>query len=126
MKRRRRKTNITQKVRRTVLFRAKHRCERCGDLISDFYSIHHRKPRGMGSALEEINQPSNLMLLCGSGVSGCHGWVESNRKEAMREGFLVSRYDDPCHVPVITPWGLTKYLSDDGGIEIRGQTLDAE
>ena len=38
-----------------------------------------------------MNQPANLVVLCGSGVTGCHGWVESNRSEAMDAGWIVGR-----------------------------------
>jgi hypothetical protein len=38
-----------------------------------------------------VNLPANLVLLCGSGTTGCHGWVEAHRAAATRAGFLVPR-----------------------------------
>lgn len=55
------------------------------------WSVHHRRPRGSGgTSVPWINFPSNLILLCGSGTTGCHGWVESHRDEARALGFLVA------------------------------------
>lgn len=67
------------------------------------WSLHHREPRGMGGARSShVNQPSNAVTLCGSGTTGCHGWVESHRAEAEAAGYLVSRHgvDRPVHVPI--------------------------
>lgn len=86
-----------------VLERAGYRCEACGKPVGDErgvdYSIHHRKPRGMGGSRFGANLASNLLVLCGSGTTGCHGYVESHRSEAMACGWLVSRYQDPADVP---------------------------
>lgn len=37
-----------------------------------------------------MSTAANGLLLCGTGTTGCHGWVESNRSEARAQGFLVS------------------------------------
>jgi hypothetical protein len=42
-----------------------------------------------GSRNPAINGAANLLLLCGSGVDGCHGWVESNREKAKALGLLI-------------------------------------
>lgn len=64
-------------------------------------SVHHRKPRGMGGTVDiKINSASNLMAVCGSGTTGCHGWLESHREDAYRKGWLVHRNDDPEKVSV--------------------------
>lgn len=98
---------VTPAVVEIVTDRDLRRCARCytpitGERGRD-WSIHHRRPRGMGgSRVPWVNKPGNLLLLCGSGVTGCHGWVESNRDEARKLGFLVSALgtDIPSHVPV--------------------------
>lgn len=86
-----------------VLERAGYCCEACGKTVGDErgvdYSIHHRKARGMGGTRFGANLASNLLVLCGSGTTGCHGYVESHRSEAMACGWLVSRYQDPSAVP---------------------------
>lgn len=66
-----------------------------------------------GSKWPGTNLPSNLLTLCGSGTTGCHGWVESNRTEAMAAGLLVSKYADPVDAPVWT-WRGWVALDNDG------------
>jgi len=88
-----------------ILERAGYRCEACGKTVGDQrgadYSIHHRRARGMGGTRWfGANLPSNLLVLCGSGTTGCHGYVESHRFESMATGWLVSRYQDPSTTPV--------------------------
>lgn len=93
------------------------RCERCGTDDSLRWSFHHRKPRGMGGSRDPlINSPANIILLCGSGTEGCHGWVESNRWQSYDEGLLVHRNDDPEEIPVTLRYG-TVYLDDVGGVQ---------
>lgn len=60
------------------------------------------------------NSPANILLLCGSGTTGCHGWVESHREEAYESGFLVRRGNDPGSLPVTTIHGHV-LLGNDGG-----------
>lgn len=57
------------------------------------WSIHHRVPRGAGGAkhVPWINLPANLLLLCGSGTTGCHGWIEKHRAESIEKGWLMLR-----------------------------------
>ena len=59
------------------------------------WSAHHRKPRGaggvFGAAAELIRSAANCLILCGSGTTGCHGWVEKNRALALEMGLLISR-----------------------------------
>lgn len=55
------------------------------------WSIHHRCPRAAGGTSRVwVNEPANLLLVCGSGTSGCHGWIESNRATARQQGLLIS------------------------------------
>lgn len=105
--RRPRPTGPTQDVRMIIINRADTCCERCGIRLASAmqralgYSIHHRRPRGMGgTSRTDANSPANLLLLCGSGTTGCHGWVEANREAALEQGFLVRQGDDPAAVPV--------------------------
>lgn len=75
-------------------------CVVCGR--SDGLNIHHRTPRGMGgSKAAWVNQAPNGVVLCGSGVTGCHGRVESDRAWAESNGYIVRRgLALPEHVPV--------------------------
>lgn len=94
-----------RKAREVVLARAQFCCERCGDALSGEpgvgYSVHHRLPRGMGgSRRHNVTSLANLVALCGSGTTGCHGWVESNREAAYEAGWLVRQAADPALIPV--------------------------
>ena len=97
--------------------RAQVRCERCGTRESEYWSLHHRRPRGMGGSKNPaLNAPSNILLLCGSGTTGCHGWVESNRAEAYETGLLLHMWQIARETPV-TLWHGTFLLDDDGGVQ---------
>lgn len=94
-------------------------CIRCG-LAVRFeargidWSCQHRRARGRGSDLRpETNLPSNLVILCGSATTGCHGWAESNRTEARLAGLSMRWKQDPQKVPLLTWWGPV-YLDDKG------------
>ena len=58
-----------------------------------------------------INLPSNLVLVC----ADCHEWIETNRAEATRDGWLVSRHSSlsPRQVPLIIR-GRPVWLDDHG------------
>ena len=93
---------IPKRLRDAVLDRDDHRCVRCGRHLHGLtYSIHHRTPGGMGGS-KHVNTMPNLISLCGSGTTGCHGQVESYRERARDGGFLVRRRHDPAARPVRT------------------------
>lgn len=77
-------------------------CVRCGRSVlggerGRDWSVQHRRARGAGgSRLPFINQAHNLILLCGSGTTLCHGWVEHYPTAAGEHGWAISRYDDPA------------------------------
>lgn len=79
------------------------RCARCagwGPL-----STQHRVARGMGGTRwPGINLPSNLLTLCGSGTTQCHGWVEAHPTWAEAHGWSVPRWAQHAvsEVPVWT------------------------
>ncbi|MFF0864216.1 HNH endonuclease [Nonomuraea sp. NPDC003560] len=92
-------------------------CVRCGlQVPRDEDSIHHRIPRGRGGE----NTAENLLLLCGSGTTGCHGWVESHRAEAYNAGYLVHTGIDPLDVPVLLRGTNWAYPTPDGKWVISG------
>lgn len=111
--------NVEQKV----IARDLGACARCGNHVVHFdrgmaWSIHHRRPRGSGgTSLAWVNEAANLIILCGSGTTGCHGWVENNRREARDLGYLVPlngiQKADEVSITHKT-LGLV-YLTDDGG-----------
>ncbi|MET8985927.1 HNH endonuclease signature motif containing protein [Nonomuraea wenchangensis] len=92
-------------------------CVRCGAKVPrDEDSVHHRIPRGRGGE----NTAENLLLLCGSGTTGCHGWVESHRTEAYNAGYLVRTGFDPLDVPVLLRGTTWAYPSPDGRWVVTG------
>lgn len=85
-------------------------CVVCGTHWSP--TTQHRVARGMGGSRgPEINAPSNLITLCGSGTTGHHGWVEHHPTFAREAGWSVPRHLDPRTVPVLYPNGW--YLLND-------------
>lgn len=113
------KTGPSSDVVMAVLDRAGCSCEVCGAMVHAErgvdWSIHHRRPRQMGgSRWGGINLSSNLMLVCGSGTSLCHGVVESERAAAIAAGWLVQSRTDPRTVAVLIGRDRWCYLGDDG------------
>ena len=103
-------------TRALVLQRDGHRCARCGRSVLDFpASVHHRVPRRMGGTRDpRIDDPRNLVLLCGSGATGCHGDIESHRTTARFEGWLLSSHDLLAS-PLVRGDGTAFALTEDGG-----------
>lgn len=102
--------------RRLAVERSMGRCEVCGGSLNDWYgaSVHHRRPRGMGGSRDPAtNAASNLIVLCGSGTTGCHGDIERNRVRSRRNGLIVGSRMKPIEIPVLLrgEWWL---LTDDG------------
>lgn len=111
-------TNPTLTVVRQVWDRDESRCFACSLALvhgQGGYSIHHRRARGMGgSRRPETNLPGNLLLLCGSGTSGCHGLIEKQRQYSLDLGLLVSQHQEPVQVPVLR-WRTTLVFLDNEG-----------
>lgn len=107
-----RRTGPSQETRNLVNERSRGLCERC---YAEAQDIHHRKPRRMGGTRDEgINSPANLVALC----RGCHTWVELNRGEALRLGWLLYAKDSPEHTPVEVRFIGSVYLKREGGYSI--------
>ena len=103
----------TRTVRARVVERGKSTCQWCGhhvDVSTGDYSLQHRRARGMGgSSLADTNLPSNLVLVCGSATTGCHGHIESHRGEAISRGFnapqgTLRRPSVPAEIPLMDWW----------------------
>lgn len=75
-------------------------CVVCGSHWSP--TTQHRNSRGMGGTLSDaINRPSNLIVLCGSGTTGCHGWVEDHPMFSREAGWALRSTDNPLEHPVL-------------------------
>lgn len=95
-----RPNRVDDETRFGVLARAMYRCEKCGDDFLWGVSVHHRRPRMMGGSKNlELHKSANLIALCGSGTTGCHGWVESHRDEARQLGFLIQKVESAELIP---------------------------
>ena len=88
----RRDTGPAKPTRLTVLERDEYRCAVCGQSVLEIpLSLHHRRNRGSGGSSDPlINAPSNLLTVCGTGTTGCHGWIGSSPLEALGAGYVVS------------------------------------
>lgn len=60
------------------------------------------------------HSPANIVELCGSGTTGCHGWVHQHVEEAERLGLIVPFGADPRDVPVFDWEGRWMLLNMDG------------
>jgi hypothetical protein len=108
-------------TRELVRARFWNRCARCGWYGGG--NIHHRRPRGLGGSHisrdddpeNYTNCPSNLLWLCGSGTTGCHGWVESHRAAARDAGWLVGHGITPPAAVPVTLWDGQRVLLDAEG-----------
>lgn len=93
-------------TRQAVPNRSDGRCEFC--CAARATNMHHRKKVSQGG----LWTPSNILHVCGSGTTGCHGYFEEHPRIAYRLGVSVKRDQKPELVPVQTANGLL-WLSDD-------------
>lgn len=99
-------TAIPARVRKIVLERAGDVCEGCGHPVAN--NLHHRKYRSRGGK----HVASNLVLLCGSGTTGCHARAHSANPPA---GWSVNSWGNPTLIPFESFWGPV-WLDDHGGV----------
>jgi hypothetical protein len=106
---------IPARTRAQLHERAQDCCERCG--LHGANNAHHRKNQSQGGH----DRLSNLLLLCGSGTTGCHGFVTTNPTMSIVQGWTVPREEDPAEY-VLFRFDLTVgdrvlvRLDDDGTI----------
>lgn len=124
-----RDTGPTAATKALLWERAGGACERCSLPLSDGqpFSRHHRRPRGSGgSSVPCINEVTNLLLLCGTATTGCHGWVEVHPTESYREGWKVhlTSLSPPARIPVLMHidrgiLAVRYYLTPDGDYSLE-------
>lgn len=104
MRRRYRDTGPDRAIRELVLERDIWCCTVCGRHLGESgANLHHRRNRGSGGSCDPaINTPSNLLTVCGSGTTGCHGWIGDQPAEARDLGYVISLNSTqrPAEVPV--------------------------
>lgn len=118
---RQRRGAFTPATRQLIYARDDHRCVLCDIDPHDSplgRSAHHRRPRSNdGYRIPWVRRAANGLYLCGTGTTGCHGWVESNRPKAARHGWWISPQSGAAaaEIPVWYPWlGLVRLLDDEG------------
>lgn len=62
--------------------------------------VHHRVKRSQGGTWS----PANLLDSCGSGTTGCHGWVEANPDKAHELGLSLRSYESPEEISAYIRW----------------------
>ena len=100
-------SKVPARIRQAALRRDEWTCQRCGiSLYGRDYSLQHRDNRGMGGSKTK-HTLANLVALCGSATTGCHGHVESQPIESDRWGWSVPNGVTPEEWPVFrfgTSW----------------------
>lgn len=87
------------------------RCEKCGS--AGPLSMDHLKNRSQGGDWS----PSNIVVLCGDGTTGCHGWKTHNPTEARAQGWKLLREDPVGVVPIDHhPMQMPVRLDDEGNM----------
>lgn len=106
---------MTETTARKLLYaRSERMCERCG--LRRATNAHHRRAAGRRWDVH------NLLDLCGSGTTGCHGWVTDQEVALAREyGWVVRERHDPLWVPVLVRCRWV-YLAAGGGIVLVRNT----
>ena len=114
-------------ARRLVRSRDGHNCQMCGRSIVDYpSSIHHRINRGSGGSAK-LERASLLIRICGTGTTGCHGWVTEHPVEASGAGWILPKLNisiDPTTEPIFTIHGW-ELLDDEGGREFYAGEVPA-
>lgn len=124
-----RRVGMSESMARELVYgRSSHWCEvrREGTCLGVAGNWHHRKSAG------RVWTPSNGLHLCGSGTTGCHGWITEHPADAYKNGWMVRSSADPALAPVYA-WrphatGPQWLLLDDygGAVEIEGAELAAQ
>lgn len=110
---------VKDAVREAVKDRDGYACVACGkSIVGRQYSLQHRRARKLGGArIEWIDDPQNLITVCGSATSpdGCHFQVMESRnpeRDADTLGYVISEWPeiDPRFIPVhyVTEHGTAK------------------
>jgi hypothetical protein len=100
-----------RRARKLVRTRSGGACEGCDQAAAT--NCSHRISRGVGG----LWCPANLLHLCGSGTTGCHGYIEDEPTSARDErGWRLESTDIPTEMPVLLAgvgWAL---LDANGGV----------
>ena len=101
---------MTVKLAREIVYaRSLGICEMCACRRATNW--HHRQSRG------RVWTPENGLHLCGSGTTGCHGWVTHHPELGREWGWVVSNAPafHPAEEPAVIK-GVWHLLQPDGGL----------
>ena len=101
---------IPAATRRLLRQRSDGACECCGLQLAT--NAHHRKNKSQLGA----DSLSNLLHLCGSGTTGCHGYITEHPAESYLKGWSVRSTEEPRDSPVLYRGSLV-ILDDLGNLE---------
>lgn len=107
-------------ARKLVYARSQGRCEICD--AREATNFHHRQSHG------RIWTPQNGLHLCGSGTTGCHGWVTEHPRISRDLGWMVSNFL-PTTAPGETPalvCGRWCVLLRDGGLSLSAAPVPTQ
>lgn len=65
-----------------------------------------------GTRRPDVHSLAALLLVCGDGTSGCHGWIEQHRAAATDRGLLVPMGINPTDWPLTLASGRRVQLDD--------------
>lgn len=105
-------------TRQLVDLRDESSCVRCGRWLPGTPASRHHRKRRSQSSRSEVHSPANLILLCGTGTTGCHGWVHAHPGEAREYGWLLRSTDDPETTPMLHRLYGWVTLDDTGNVHI--------
>jgi len=106
-----------KETRDAVQRRSGGRCEvgLLGTCTGQAANLHHRLPRRMGGTSNPAASTAcNALHLCGSGTTGCHGWIEAHRAEALGRGWLLHAGQDPAVEPATIRGRFPVWLTEAG------------
>lgn len=107
------------KAEQAAISRDGDTCLRCGRNLQGWpASLHHRKLKGRKVPPAEYDLVENLVVLCGTGTTGCHGWAHHNRAEAQQSGWIVNSWDDPASKYLLDLRNHMIILLSDGGMVV--------
>lgn len=99
-----------EQVKAQARLRDKNQCVRCRRAGSNL-DVHHRLPKGIGGAQSRVAYGmANLVTLCRS----CHEWAHAHPVDALRDGFVVARHDEPADVAIVSR-GTVLYMNYQAG-----------
>ena len=104
----------SREVRELCGERDQARCVICGKpLYGVPASLHHRRMRS--HPYDAMHKAANLIWVCGSGTTFCHGMIHANPALAYKMGWLVHSYETAVNVPIYT-WHGWMMLGNNGSM----------